>query len=122
MNNLSNSLKCKVMSWNLLSLLNENNLSTFLQTLEDNNIQIACICETWLNAKNGKFTSTIKDSGYEIIHAYRENKRGGGTAILYKKTLKVKQGEASSSEFSSFEYCYIRLLSSKSKIVLACIY
>ena len=111
------------MSWNVWSILNENKLNNVLQVFEDNNIQIACICETWFDSSNGKFTSTIKEAGFDIIHAHREDKRGGGTAVIYKKTLKAKKGEASTSEFLSFEYSYIYLnRSPKSKILLLCLY
>ena len=122
MNILSKTI-CKVISWNLLSLLNENKLDNVLHVFKDQNIQIACICETWFDTKNGKFTSAIKNAGFDIIHAHRDAKRGGGTAIIYKETLKIKQGEASTSKFLSFEYSYVYLLSyTKSKIILACIY
>ena len=114
---------CKVISWNLLSILNENKLDNVSQVFEDQNIQIACICETWFDTKNGKFTSAIKEAGFDIIHAHRDIKRGGGTAIMYKRTLNVKKGEASTTEFLSFEYSYVNLLSDKkSRILLACIY
>ena len=43
---------------------------------------IACVTETWFDSKEGKFTATIKKAGFEITHAYRENKRGGGVAIM----------------------------------------
>ena len=65
----------------------------------------------------------IKKSGYEIHHAFREKKRGGGAAIIYKMQLAVKEGECSSSEYSSFEYSYVILtLESKRKLVLVCLY
>ena len=73
------------MCWNVWSILNDEKLSNYLQVLEDNNIMIACITETWFDSKEGKFTATIKNAGFEITHAHRENKRGGGVAIIYKK-------------------------------------
>ena len=48
MNNLSKS-SCRILCWNVLSILNENKLSNVLQFIEDNNIQVACICETWFD-------------------------------------------------------------------------
>ena len=80
-----------------------------LQVFEDNQIQIACITETWFDEDKGTFTSTIKSEGYEIIHSPRSEKRGGGTAIIYKNNLKVKKGAASSSKYQSFEFSYIYL-------------
>ena len=55
--------------------------------------------------------------------SHREKKRGGGAAIIYKMQLAVKEGECSSSEYSSFEYSYVILtLESKRKLVLVCLY
>lgn len=111
------------MFWNLHSLLNEVKLQSVLQVLDDNDIQIACLCETWFDSDNGKHTKAIKDAGYEIKHCYRKNKGGGGTAIIYSSSLKVKPGDASESKYKSFEYSYIKLQQTpKTKILLICIY
>ena len=92
------------MAWNVLSILNEHKLSNVLQVFEDNDINVACITESWFDAENGKFTAMIKEAGFEIVHAQRDGKRGGGTAIMFRRALKAKKGESSTSEFSSFEY------------------
>ena len=70
------------MVWNVWSILNPVKLRNVLQILEDNDIQIACITETWFDADKGTFTSTIKDEGYKILHSPRTDKRGGGIAII----------------------------------------
>ena len=115
--------KCLVISWNVWSILNENQLNNFLQIINDYHISIACVSESWFDSKNGPFSKAIKESGYELHHAYRKDKRGGGTAIMYKKHLMVKDGEASTSEYSSFEFSYVILtLQTKRKIVLVCVY
>ena len=85
-------------------MLDEKKLRCILQILNDQKISIACICETWFDAQKGTFTKTIKDAGYDLIHANREDKRGGGVAIMFNKSLKIKPGEASSIKFISFEY------------------
>ena len=111
------------MSWNVWSIANEEKLCNFLQILEDNQIDIACITETWFDRKTGPFSKTIKEAGYAIHHAYREGKRGGGSAIIYKKTLSVKKGEASASEYTSFEFSYVTItLTSGRKLLLVCLY
>ena len=103
------SVMCKLMVWNVWSIANAEKLSSFLQIMDDQKIGIACITETWFDRKNGPFTKTIRDAGFEINHAFRENKRGGGSAIIYKKELSVKKGEASSSDYLSFEYSCVTL-------------
>ena len=117
------SEKCIVLCWNVWSILNENKLLNLLQILEDYKISIACIGETWFDAPKGTFSSTIKKNGYQLHHSYREGKRGGGTAILYRSELTVKEGEASSSEYTSFEYSYVFLtMESRRKMLIGCIY
>ena len=90
--------------------------------MEDNDIHFASITETWFDSETGRFTAIIKDAGYEIIHAYRTEKGGGGAAIIYRESFKVKRGEASSTNYSSFEYTYLTFLSQKMKVLLVCIY
>ena len=63
------------MCLNVWLILNEEKLSNVLQIFDDNEIQVACICETWFDAKNGKFTTSIKDAGFKIIHAHREDQQ-----------------------------------------------
>ena len=105
------------------SILNENKLQNFLQVIDDMDVEIACVNETWFDRKNGVFTKKIKDAGFEPHHAYRDGKRGGGVAVLYKSELTVKEGNASTSEYESFEYAYITVtLKSKQKVVILCIY
>ena len=98
-----------VLSWNVWSILNETKLRNFLCILEDMNIDVSCVTETWFDAKAGPFSKVIKDSGYEIHHAHREKTRGGGAAIIYKRDLEVKEEEASSSQYSSFEFASVTL-------------
>ena len=102
--------------------MNEEKLNNVLQVFEDNEIHIGCITETWFDAQKGKFTATIKESGYNLFHSNREDKRGGGTAILYKNNLKVKPGKASSKMYQSFEFTYVYLRNHFKKILLLCLY
>ena len=59
------SVECNMMVWNVWSIANEEKLINLLQIIEDRNISIACITETWFDRKNGKFSKTIKDAGYK---------------------------------------------------------
>ena len=115
--------KCTVLCWNVWPILNENKLENLLQILEDNDISVACITESWFDAEKGPFSQRIKSRGYELHHAYREGKRGGGSAIMFKKQFMIKKGSASSSEYSSHEYSFIVMtLQSKRRLVIVCVY
>ena len=64
--------------------MNEKKLMNFLQVIDDMDVEIACVNETWFDQKEGVFTKKIKDAGFEPHHAYRDGKRGRGVAIIYK--------------------------------------
>ena len=98
-------------------------LTNFLQILGDNNITVACITETWFDSETGTFSKLIKDEGYCLHHAYRSDKRGGGCAIIYRKGSSIKNMEASTEEYLSFEYSSAMInLDTKYKLHLICLY
>ena len=70
------------------------------------------------------YKGTIKDAGYQIIHSFREEKRGGGTAIIFKENLNIKKGSSSSDKYESFEYTYIYFKQPKDsrRTLILCIY
>ena len=117
------SINTNIMCWNVWSIMNEKKLENFLQIIQDKNVSIGCITETWFDSLNGTFSQIIKRCGYELHHSFREGKRGGGVAILYKKHLMLKEGGASTSQYSSFEYVFVTLtLQSKKRLLVMCVY
>ena len=97
-------------------------MQNFLNIIEDAKVDLACVCETWFDSKNGSFSKMIRDAGYKLHHAYRQEKRGGGVAIMYKEKLAVKEEDASTSKYISFEYACITLtLQLQRRIVLICL-
>ena len=115
------------MAWNLRSLNNKTDkdkLENFLHVLIDNDISIACITETWFDAESGTFSKSIKDSGYNLFHSFRDNQRGGGTAIMCRKGIDVKKGQSSSSKYESFEYTYafLKKPNDTRRLLLMCVY
>ena len=85
--------------WNAQSI--NNKINNFIQILEDNDINICCISETWLQTQNNTITAKLKESGYTIYHFNRISKRGGGVAILLKSNYKTKFEK--SLKYVSFE-------------------
>ena len=71
--------------------------------LSDKSIDIAAICETWLTDANCPTTAIIKSYGYRIIHNFRKDKKGGGTALLFRGEYSMSQFRCSAT-FSTFEY------------------
>ena len=79
---------CNILVRNVWSVLNFEKLSNSLLLLEDMSIHVACISKTLFDSTTGKFTALIKERGFDIMHSPRQEKRGGGTAIIFKKNLK----------------------------------
>ena len=93
-----------------------------LQYMEDNDISIACLSETWFDAQEERFTARIKEAGYEVDHANRDKKRGGGVAMLHKKLVRMKYGEGSTTKYESFEFTYGIIRTTSYKMMLVCVY
>ena len=89
---LNSRLRCKVMSWNVSSIINEEKLNYIIQIFEDNDILVACVCETWFDSKCSLLILNNLGLCFEVIHVHREDKHGGGKAIIYKCTSDAKQG------------------------------
>ena len=69
-----NSLK--IVCWNARSM--NNKCDSTMLFLDDNEIDVALVTETWFTEKSNVTTGTIKSSGFDIIHKFREDQRGGG--------------------------------------------
>ena len=107
----------KILIWNAQSLANK--IDEVMQFLIDNDVDIACISETWLSDESSMVTFKIKESGYMIDHAYR-SKCGGGVAILWKPQIKLKCNLRSKC-YQSFQYKNV-LLDGLIKTNLICLY
>lgn len=70
------------------------------------NYDICTITETWLKDKDTAVINELKKEGYDFKEHNRKDKAGGGTAIIYKNSLKVemiKAGVNTSYEFSEWK-------------------
>ena len=67
---VNSKLDINILSWNVWSISNETKLIDTLQILEDNDIHIACICETWFDCEKSKLTAIIGDAGFNIQHSF----------------------------------------------------
>ena len=80
-----------------------NKVGNVLDTLSDHSVDMAGICETWLCSLTNSTTAVIKSRGYSIIHSFRKDKRGGGTALIYKTCYTMSPYDAK-IVFNTFEY------------------
>ena len=85
--------------------------------LQENKIDIAGICETWLTDANSPITATIRIHGYSIIHHFRGDMRGGGTALVYKSCYTMAVTNLASN-LKSLEYTAATIKTASSTKVL----
>ena len=83
--------KCEVqdirlLQYNIRGLVNKQD--DLGRILSENDIDVALLCETWLNESN---THRVHISGYNFIHKNRQNRKGGGVAIFIKNCLKHRK-------------------------------
>ena len=95
--NTKQEMKCIV--WNPRSL--NNKIDYLVQMMEDNDIVIAVVSETWLTSATSYVTGYLRDHGYSIHHHYRLGQKGGGVAIIFANTIMIQQSKVHS--FKSFE-------------------
>ena len=74
-----------------------------MEALVDNSVDFAGICETWLTEASSPVTAVIKSFGFSILHNFRKEKKGGGTALIYKSCFKLTVVR-SEVPTKSFEY------------------
>jgi len=89
----------------------------------ENEIEILCLTETWLKSNNSNDQLIINEltpTGFLFHHVPRNNGRGGGVGILYKKSLKLKK--ISVKRFKSFEVMGMSIQSTPACISIFVIY
>ena len=89
--------------------------------LSEEDLDLAVITETWFKTQQNNYTANLKENGYSIFHLNREEKGGGGVAIIHRDTLKLNSAKC--YNFETFE-CVIGTIASISsqKITFVAIY
>ena len=98
------------------------NFDAVMNYVSDNNISILALCESWLSSKNNPITAKIRARGFEIKHNFRSDRRGGGTALIYKSCYSSYKVTLRGN-FSTFEYTVLSLKTiSKNRILFLVLY
>ena len=94
-----------------------------ITVLEDKYVDILFLTETWLTSENNPITATLRDSGYSLIHDYREDRSGGGTAVVFKTGAGISRAPSKGCSATTFEFTCVLVKSLDHYPVLAvCIY
>ena len=75
--------------------------------LEDSDIDVAAITETWMTSERNNVTAAFKEAGYNVGHFYRNHCKGGGVALIFKDCLCLKKSKT--FNFKSFECVLVAL-------------
>ena len=90
--------------------------------LEENNIEIAFIQETWIKKTDGHLFKQVEEFGYSLL-TFRKPRRldlGGGVAIIFKHNLKLTCMKV--KNFRSFESITCKVITQKGAYLFANVY
>ena len=91
-----------------------NKVENIMSSMNDKSIDIAGFSETWLFGANTPTTARVKDHGYSIIPDFREERRGGGTAVVFKSCFKIERLNVNIN-FTTFEFTCSKIKGQNSK-------
>ena len=66
-------------------------ITVLCDLIEDKDIDILAITETWLSTNDSISTGRITPAGYQLLHVPRAHGTGGGVAVVYKSTFVMRQ-------------------------------
>ena len=101
-------MKCVL--WNARSL--NNKLHHLTTILNDGELDIAIITETWFRSQANNCTAILRENDYSIFHFNRDDKAGGGVAVIFRNWF--KSNGAKSYNFKSFECISVPISSNAS--------
>ena len=82
-----------------------NKSASFCDCVQDCKADIFAITETWLTQNDAAVCKEITPNRYRLFHCPHTDRRGGGTALLCRESLNVRQ--LSTGEKTSFEFLNI---------------
>ena len=99
-----------------------NKIHHLMYVAETEDIDIICVQETWLKKSDSPLIQIINEYGYRIVteRKCRKNDIGGGIAIIFKKSIKLKR--VYYKQPSSFESISMQFESPNTKYTLTNIY
>lgn len=100
----------------------KNKALSICDYITSNNIDIMALTETWLGTDTDNIAlADLVPDGFDIYSVPRQNRRGGGVALVYKTGLKVNMIK-SQEVFTSFEHLECIIGSKNSTFRLCIIY
>ena len=109
----------KIAHLNVRSLLAHFN--ELKQIIFDNDFDIVCITETWLNS--GLDSDSVNVDGYTFYRRDRRGtQRGGGIAVYFRNSLKLQITCMEINKDCNFEHLFLKLIFGRQSCMLGVIY
>ena len=83
----------------------KNKLAELQHYIINNRVDLLAITESWLSSNDNVVEDRLIQDGYKFIYQPRENRKGGGVAVLHRNGIVVKikrQGIAKSLEYIDY--------------------
>ena len=98
----------------------KNKSAEFVDYVTSSKADLFALTETWLSEIDDALRAEITPTGFKLIDHSRKNRRGGGTALLFRESLNVQKIAA--KELRSFEYLELIVSSGTFKVRLVILY
>ena len=106
----------RILQYNIRELVNkQDDLKKLLNT---HHIDVALLCETWLNDYN---LHRIDICGYDLLYHNRSTKKGGGVCILVKDSLKYRSYDIK-ADMSILEHISVEIKTNTRNLLLTSAY
>ena len=76
--------------------------------IEDNDLDILAITETWPSTDDSVSTGHITPAGYQLLHVQRTYGTGGHVAVIYKSTFVTRQFDTPNAKTFELMGLYLR--------------
>ena len=94
-----------------------NKAPHIIDLLTENELDVLVITETWLFSDESAKVNSITPTGYTTFSKARDDRRGGGVAVICRDWFKCVLND-NSSDFQSFEYFQLDILVKNKKFSL----
>ena len=85
-----------------------NKSALFVDYINDCKADLCAITETWLSDQDSAVCNETTPPSYKLFHCLRSDRRGGGTALLFRDNInvcKLESGSRNSFELSEYLVC-----------------
>ena len=98
----------------------KNKSAVFVHYVNSCKADLFALTETWLGKNDDAHRAEITPTGFKLIDLSRNDRRGGGRALLFKENLNIEKTAA--EELRSFEYLQLIVSSGTFKVRVAVLY